>query len=436
MDKMGKKLTDRELIEVVLAWYELDQSSDELREAVAAYLQQYPAVAPALSSGISFEEQGANALARPNTDCTGSKPIIPVSKSETNDFEPNEVTYKPQFEPTDELIGSRGWMIDAWAVYYGIEEFFHRISFGLVSMQTLAVLFCILISAVVMVGAWQSTLSTERQKKATFKSMVIEPSDKTEKTSVPPEMNAPPEPSDSLAASEPTETSSHTIVTSTSVTPDASETTGTEFGPAIRLMEKAAWNDALANLQSLEEGGGSDLEPLLTLMRIEALIQKRDTVSMELARQLLMDCKWGKFDTVYDLLVTRWMMLGAPEDRKRFLNEAASLPNAARRRMSTWARVRNGSKDAMTEVMLETNASKGQSEVCDLLFIASFHFNVGKFDETIRELLDTQQKLRALQASGKSTVENWLLESAKSQLVSKVDDILNMISSQPRKEIN
>jgi len=436
MDKVGKKLTDRELIEVVLSWYELDQSTEELRNAVAVYVQRNPTGAPTLTNANSFEERGANALARLDANCTGSKPIIPISELETSDFESNEVSYKPQFEPTDELIGSRGWMIDAWALYYGIEEFFHRISFGLVSMQTLAVLFCILVSAAVMVGAWQSSLSTERQKKATFKSMVFEPSDKNGKTPSPPELNAPPELSDSLAASEPTETSSDTIVTSTTSAANAIETNETEFDPVLRLMEKAAWNDALANLQTLEEGGVSDLQPLLTLMRIEAFIQKRDAVSMELARQLLMDCKWGEFDTIYDLLVARWMLLGGPEDRKRFLNEAASLPAVARQRMSTWADIRNGSKDAMTEVMLETTASKGQSEVCDLLFIASFHCNVGKYDETVRELLDTQQKLRAIQVSGKSTVENWLTETAKSQLAAKIDGIIDMVSRLPRKQIN
>jgi hypothetical protein len=175
---------------------------------------------------------------------------------------------------------------------------------------------------------------------------------------------------------------------------------------------------------------------MLSLLRVEALIQKRDKASMELARQLLMDCKSGQFETIYDLLVARWMLLGGTDDRKRFLNEAASLPVSARQRMSTWAHVRNGSKDAMTELVLESSASKGQSETCDLLFLASFHYNLGKKNECIRELLDSQQKLQTLQTSGTNKVESWLLENAKLQLASKVDDILEMVSRQSNKQIN
>ena len=435
MDKLGKKLTDRELIEVVLAWYELDQSTEQLRKAVARYVQQHEAVIPSVENALIFEEPGAESLERNETDRNDSKSHSPESKSGTRVSVAKEVaTYQPQFESTNELIGSRGWVIDAWALYYGTEEFFNRISFGLLNMQGLAVLFCILISATVMIGAWQSSLSIERQKKATFKSMEVESTETNRKQFPLRELNAPKE-SDALAGTEAADTSLKSIATPTSTKSSTFEQEGAEFETALSLIEEKAWDDALAHLQSLESDDRSNRQPLLSLVKVEALIQKRDAASMELARQLLMDCNWGEYEIIYDLLVARWMLLGNLTDRKRFLNEAASLPESARGRMSTWAHIRNGSKDALTLATLETSTSKGQSDVCDLLFIASFHFNVGRFEETIRELEDTRQRLLTLQATGNSNVENWLLETAKSQLASKVDEILRLVRS-PRKQIN
>ncbi len=490
MDTTGKKLTDRELIDLVLAWYRLDQSAEELRSAVALYLQNPPGAVPTVVDVISFEAPDPAISLTPSRN--GSSLITPVHKSEKNampgtgEVEPNEVTYEPQFEPTDELIGSRGWLIDIWALYYGVEECVQRISFGLINMHMLAFLFCILITVAVAIGAWQSNLSTERQKKATFKSMVIEPVDKTPRNASSQPSDAPLEQNELLTDSESTTTTEPTVTTEVApdtiaqsasadpanadsvdavpsatvkspsvksrpvepvasepvaiepvaIEPVAIETARAEFGPALGLMEKSLWNEALENLNALEKTGGRELQPLLTLVKIEALIRKHDEESMELARQLLVDCKWGEFDIVYDLLAARWMLLASSDDRARFLSESASLPDAARRRMSLWARIRNYSKDAMSEVILKTLASKGQSEVCDLLFIASFHFNVGRYDETIRELLEVQQKLRALHVARNNSVENWLLETARSQLASKTDDILNLVRDRLKKEIN
>ena len=166
------------------------------------------------------------------------------------------------------------------------------------------------------------------------------------------------------------------------------------------------------------------------------VVSAGSTNNMEEARQLLMDCKCGEYEIVYDLLVTRWMLLGRADDRNRFLTEAASLPISARQRMSTWAHIRNGSKDSMNAVALEVNNPKSQSDLCDLLFLASFHFNVGKIDETVLELLEVQEKLRALQTAGLNKAESWLLETAKKQLTSKVDEILAMVNRQRSKQIN
>ena len=98
--------------------------------------------------------------------------------------------------------------------------------------------------------------------------------------------------------------------------------------------------------------------------------------------------------------------------------------------------IRNGSKDSMNAVALEVNNPKSQSDLCDLLFLASFHFNVGKIDETVLELLEVQEKLRALQTAGLNKAESWLLETAKKQLTSKVDEILAMVNRQRSKQIN
>ena len=421
MDKMDKKLTDRELIDVLVAWYKLDQSNEELRKAVASYVRQNAAQVTDLGDA----SKGSKSSALPSYESNDG--YLDFETPETK-----QVTYKAQFEPTDELIGTRGWSIDVWALYYGIEEFFHKISFGLLNMQALAVLFCIAISTAVFAGAWQSMLSSERQKKAAFKT--ITPSEKGNNDFSLPEPKTQLE-SGTASASDPV-AESNTKVASTSVTPELIDGSETEFTPALQLMESSDWDSALANLKTLEDSGKKDLQPLLTFLKVEALIQKRDLESMELARQLLMDCEWGEFDIVFDLLFARWMLLGSMEDRKRFLVEAASLPESARRRMTTWAQIRNGSKDALTEVTLETNTAKDQSEVCDLLFLASYHFNLGKYDVTTRELLDTQQKLRDLKATGKSETESWLLDSAKKHLSSKIDEILNVVSKQPRKPIN
>lgn len=435
MEKMGKKLTDRELIDHLVGWYKLDRSTEQLREAVSAYLQQ---------------NDEAEVVKKPDVGRNADF----VSKPVAADFgAPKPASYTPQFEPTDELIGRRGWTIDAWALYYGIEDFITRISFGLVTMQTLAILFCVAISAAVMVGAWQSSLSTERQKKATFKSMVLDPAEKSRDVSPLEELTSP-------TNTDPTEPSTEQISTSTpdasaseSVAADSTDVAknkfapspsfqppkfdppGSELAPAFDLIADGAFDEAIANLQKLERTANSDLLPLLTLVKVEALIQKQDDDSLELARQLLLDCKCVGLDTVFDLLVARWILKSRPPARERFINEAPSLPEAVRQRMTLWAKISNGDKSPVTEFALKNSSSKGPTVVCDQLFIASLHFNLSKYDETLRELLDTQQKLLALESTGKNSDETRLFESAQSQLASKVEEIVSKIGKQ-RKEIN
>ena len=444
MEKMDHKLTDRELIEAVLAWYAHNQSTEQLREAVSAYVQQNAGEAPAAARKFASLESGTDTFQQVPTYQNDSKNL---ADKEVEEFA--GVPYQP-FEPVDEDYRGGGWGVDVWALYYGMEDFLHRISLGLLTMQRLAVAFCIFISIVVAIGAWQSSLSNERQKKATFKSMV------GDRAAMHQEPSSQPEPSPSLAseslaseslaseslaseslasaslASGPTDAgSAPTMVKSNGFSP-----VGIEFSTALSLMEKAAWDDALANLQMLENDGRQELQPMLSLLQVEALIQKRDTESMELARQLLMDCKSGEFEVVYSLLVARWMLIGSAVDRNRFLSEVASLPASTRERMATWAHVRNGSKDAMAEAALAGYASSGKSDMCDLLFLATFHYSIGKSDETVRELLDMQQKLRKLQTSGTNKVEDWLLETAKLHLASKVDEILALAHRKLSRQIN
>lgn len=484
MDNMGKKLTDRELIAVLLGWYELDKSTDELRSAVAAYVREEPIpesltapVTSAVSTSSTTALSVATAIAPPptpsfeliNSHINGSTQVIPaamsetipVQRAETRRIESPEAKYVPQFEHTDEMIGSRGWIIDAWALYYGVEECFHRISFGLLNMHMLAFLFCILISGAVMVGVWQSNLSAERQKKATYKSMPIEPAEKTLRTFSPPESSsvteaiANAESPDSEAAeveaaavegsqvearerpakAAPNTSVAKTVVPAASVEPVAIKTPGSEFAPAIELIDKGSLDEALTSLQSLESLRSTSLQPLVTLLKIDVLIRKNDAKSMELSRQLLMDCKFGEFDVVYDLLVARWMLLSSADHRKRFLKEAESLNDNNQRRMIKWAQIRNGDTDALTEYMVKLNAAKGQSQVCDQLFLATYYYTIGNYAETTRELNEAKQKLHNLQSSRRNDAEKWLFESAKQELTSKVDFILNSLSRQP-KEIN
>ena len=146
MEKMGKKLTDRELIDQVLTWYKLDQSTEELREAVRAYVQQNAGVGATTIAASSHEQPHILEEQVPSVESLDANRNGSKHKHADSRFESTRAVYEQQFEPTDELIGVRGWRVDAWALYYGIEEFFHRVSFGLLTMQSLAVLFCILVS--------------------------------------------------------------------------------------------------------------------------------------------------------------------------------------------------------------------------------------------------------------------------------------------------
>ena len=426
MEKMGNKLTDRELIDAVLAWYEQDGSTEQLRNVICAYVQQNALVTTSVRNGASYSGHEIGTFQFEQTTPNDSENLA-FKKMETNEGMPDQL-----FEQVDEVVDAGVWGIDIWALYFGIEDFIHRKSLGLLTMQRLAVSFCILISVMVANGAWHSSLSSERQKKATFKSLEVDRAVKNQEQITGPELNSSPAQKAASLPSEPIDEA-----------PTSTMSASKEFNPvevelsnALSLMDKAAWDDALVKLQILENDGRQDLQPMLTLLKVEALIQKRDTASMELARQLLMDCKCDEFDVIYNLLVARWMLIGSTVDRHRFLSEVASLPDSARERMATWARVRNGSKDAMVERTLETYASAGKSHMCDLLFLASFHYNVGKNAETVRELLDMQQQLRSLQTAGTNKLERWLLETAKLHLASKVDEILALIYRKPSQQIN
>ena len=187
MEKMDHKLTDRELIEAVLAWYAHNQSTQQLREAVSAYVQQNAGEAPAAARKFASLESGTDTFQQVPTYQNDSKNL---ADKEVEEFA--GVPYQP-FEPVDEDYRGGGWGVDVWALYYGMEDFLHRISLGLLTMQRLAVAFCIFISIVVAIGAWQSSLSNERQKKATFKSMV------GDRAAMHQEPSSRPEPSPSLA---------------------------------------------------------------------------------------------------------------------------------------------------------------------------------------------------------------------------------------------
>ena len=423
---MGNKLTDRELIDAVLAWYEHDGSTEQLRDVICVYVQQNELVTSSVGNGTTYSGHEVGTFRFEQITPNDSKNLA-FKKMETKEGMPDE-----PFEPVDEVVDAGVWGIDIWAIYFGIEDFIQRMTLGLLNMQRLAVSFCILISIMVANGAWHSSLSSERQKKATFKSMEVNRAVKDQEQSTTPELNYSPAQKTASLPPEP-------IDAATVSTMSASQ----EFNPveielsnALSLMDKAAWDDALVNLQILENEDRQDLRPMLTLLKVEALIQKRDTASMELARQLLMDCKWGEFEVIYNLLAARWMLIGGTLDRNRFLSEVASLPDSARKRMATWAQVRNGSKDAMAERTLETYASAGKSHMCDLLFLASFHYNLGKNSEAVRELLDVKQQLRSLQTAGTNKLESWLLETAKLHLASRVDEILALINRKPSQQIN
>lgn len=278
-------------------------------------------------------------------------------------------------------------------------------------MQTLAVLCCVFISAAVIVGAWQINSSNERQKKATFKSMPLE------------EPAASPSPTTATQLADSTDKEQVEEMAPVQVH-------FVEFEDVIRSLDQSAWEDALVSVQRLESDIRPELKPLLSLLKIESLLQKRDAGSLELARQELMDGKFGEHKLLFELLVGRWVLLSSAADRARFLSESAALPSSERERMTIWARVRNRSADVHAVSILKSAASSSPSNVCDQLFLASCHHKAGKSDQTVRELLEMQQRLRALRSEDSNSAAAWLLEASKAQLTAKADEFLATISRQ------
>ncbi len=492
MDKMVKKLTERELIDHVLAWYELNRTSDELRETISAYLGQERGDMDTEAAQCSVDDpsmhgdlQAAHSQEFSQEFGEPREPVEyrpAVAAAATKKVEAKEAVYVPQFEPTDEIIASRGLMLDTWAIYYATEEFFNRISFGLLNMHSLALLFCLAVSGAVMFGAWQSSQSIERQKKAAFKSMDIEALNKKRTPSLFSELDSEPKDEEVLeksqneeiasdpmpavpaeesplvaaldpAMSEPTE-SAATLPESTSV---EAETVGgiatstvadvpelqeilepapDEFAKALSLFASGEWQNALVQLQELENSGRCESKSLLTLLQIEACIQLKDADSRELGRQLLMNFDPSQHELLYELQAARWILMGTKDERLRFLSESASLPESVRQRMTLWAQIRNGNKDALIDTSIADNASKGPGRLCDLLFAASYHFNVGGYDSSFNELMDAKQMLCDLPSPSGSKAEEWLLEASRTPLLSKIEDIIVVVSQKLRNQIH
>ncbi len=101
--------------------------------------------------------------------------------------------------------------------------------------------------------------------------------------------------------------------------------------------------------------------------------------------------------------------------------------------MLPWAKVRSGAADALTETQLQSNVLDAPCPACDLLFLASCHFNAAKRDQSTRELLDAQQKLRGINAAGFDLAESWIVTASKEELVDKIDEIVRVMQ---RKQIN
>ncbi len=460
MEEMSHKVSDAELIKALLSWRLDNISSDQLRLVVDRYLAVRP------NARTNFEDVS-------NTNTLADQPESQASRT----FEAMEAedalrsaaatAYKsPSFEayetvpyiPIADVVQERhgAWIPDGWGLYYSVDDYLNRVSRGFLSILNLAMLFGFLVVAGVLFGAWQISMSNERQKKATFKPM------SSSSTSRDKQRDAPKSPIPTTVGREtsPEETSSVSGTSGTPPSNTASASPAPERSPAVAatsertkrteqlksvepelnkatvlspfdkitdLLAASNSTDALREIEALEAGGQTDLQPMLTFLKVEALLEKLDSESMELARQLLMDCKSSGHELAYDLLVSRWMLLCGADSRERFLRESASLPIESRSRMVNWAKVRSGASDAVLQSELESNAPRTPNSVCDRLFLASCHLNAGMSEQTRRELLDVEQKLRALNTRGFGKVEVWLIESSKKQLVEKVAEIVTSI---------
>ena len=442
MDEMSNKVSESDLMKALLSWRLDNISSDQLRKIVDQYLQVSPRFAetPADAELVSVESRvpAIRTFASLEAEDAQRASLTPAYKAPS--FEEHEsVPYEPMPDVVDEPRGA--WIPDGWGLYYMIDDWLYRISFGFVTVLNLTILLGFLIIIGVLFGAWQISTSSERQKKASYKTMVpsgssrdkqrdaTEPLTPAEPASTNP-LNG--ESGESNGVSEKSDDSTSTN-SSTGEAPTAFKSSGSNnsslnnsspndtalndsgndkvpnlssailtssFDKVLALMEASDHSAALKEIETLEAGDTAELQPVLTYLKIESLIQKRDNDSMELARQALMDCDSVGHELVFDLLVSRWMLMCSSQARERFLRESASLAIENRSRMVNWAKVRSGAFDAILESELESNAPRTPNAVCDRLFLASCRFNAGKGEQTRRELLDVELKLRSLNTRG------------------------------------
>ncbi len=420
MDQPKRPLTDNDLIRATLSWHANEITESELRERVDSFLQRR-------------SELGAYATS--TADSGSIAGIVPVrtfttlaeADAESKTFFYEAVPYEPLADVVDEPRGA--WIPDGWGLYYAIDDYLYRISYGFVTILNITIMVGFLIVVAVALSAWQISTSVERQRQQLYKPMrSAEPGVK--KPIIPLLNNSVPS-SDSAASDRSPSSPEWTQESSNEAAHDTERQT--PFDKALMLIDKPDLPAALTELELLEGSDQPDMLPLATLLKVESLMRLRNAESMELARQSLMDCKFAGQDLNFDLLVARWMMTCSASDRMRFIREAASLPTEARIRMVNWAKVRSGSASAILESEIESNAPRSPNGVCDRLFLASCQYNGGKSEQTLRELLDVQQKLRSLSTRGLDRVEAWLLESSKHELAEKVDDFVTLVSG---KQVN
>ena len=429
MDEFKRPLTDRDLIRALLNWHADELSDDELRSRVDRYIDTLESRGSSAPTKNLVSSSKANSLSEKRALVPTSMVDIPARQSD--EFLPYEnVPYEPLADVVDEPRGA--WIPDGWGMYYALDDFLYRVSFGFVTILNLTILVGFFVILGVAFSAWQISMSAERQKRPQFKSMTNSPEKTTEKErkSVLPELTTSVTSAATNSVDSPFTESDVAIENSV---PAIETNKATPFDKAMKLIDQADLPTAMLELQAIEDLQQPENQPVASMLKIEVLMRQRTSESMELARQSLMDCKFGEQQLNFDLLVTRWMLTCSGEDRQRFVREAASLPAESRKRMVNWAKVRSGSGNALLESELESNAPRSPNGLCDLLFLASYQYSAGKGDQTMRNLLDVQQKLRSLSTRELDRAEAWLLESSRSNLIEKVDEIVAAIN---RKQIN
>ena len=444
MDEFNSPLTDKDLIKAILSWRADELSDDELRMAIDSYKSNLAETQITRSSKLPV----SNSLVSSNMGGSERKFATFDDFDSTSPTSYETVPYEPIADVVDEPRGA--WIPDGWGMYYAVDDFLYRVSYGFVTILNLTIMLGFLMVAGVVFSAWQVSQSAERQQRPKYKSMSSSP--QRDRKSTVPELTAPvstpnsnaidsPFPSDAEQTPENATSDQKALEPAASVSADSnasaraadSKKMATPYDRAIELIDKPDWPAAMLELQRLEDSSEPGVKPMATLLKIELLMRERTPEAMELARQSMMDCKFEGHELNFDLLVTRWVLTCSADDRLRFLRESASLPPEARARMVNWAKVRSGSSSVLLESELESNAPRTPNGLCDRLFLASCQFNAGKSDQTLRELLNVQQKLRSLSTRELDRSETWLLESSKTLLAEKVDEIVTAIS---RKQIN